>query len=80
MARVRRAVPVAEINSPVDQTLDREPVSEQRREQHARVRDRPLVIESTLVASGSPFTMRVTSWCRPAVAAYDSFLPAQEVN
>jgi hypothetical protein len=34
---------------------------------------------STLVASGRPFTMWVTSCCRPAVAAYDSFLPAQEV-
>jgi hypothetical protein len=31
------------------------------------------------VPSGRPFTMMVTSWCRPAVAAYDSFLPAQEV-
>jgi len=35
--------------------------------------------KTTLVASGTPFTMWVTSCCRPAVARHDSFLPAQEV-
>jgi hypothetical protein len=32
----------------------------------------------TLAASGRPFTMWVTSWCRPAVAGIDSFLPAAQ--
>jgi len=29
--------------------------------------------------SAASCTIWVTSWCRPAVAAHDSFLPAQEV-
>ena len=33
---------------------------------------------TTLVASGRPFTMQVTSCCRPAVARHDSFLPAAQ--
>ena len=37
--------PVAEIDGPIDQRLDPEPISEHRREQHPGVRDRPLVIE-----------------------------------
>ena len=38
--------PIAEINRPVDQRLDPEPVGEHRRKQHAGVRDRPLIIEN----------------------------------
>jgi hypothetical protein len=35
--------------------------------------------KTTRAASGRPFTMWMTSCCRPAVARHDSFLPAQEV-
>jgi hypothetical protein len=42
---VRCPAPIAEINRPVDQTLDPEPIDEHGREQHPGVRDRPLVIK-----------------------------------
>jgi hypothetical protein len=71
--------PLAEINHPVDKRPDPEAISEQPGQHHTGVRDRSLVTNTTLVASGRPFTMVVTSWCRPAVARHDSFRPAQEV-
>jgi hypothetical protein len=43
--RVRRAFAIAEINHPVDQTLDPEPLGKDGWEQHPGVRDHPLVIE-----------------------------------
>ncbi|HST56219.1 MAG TPA: hypothetical protein VLJ42_10065 [Solirubrobacteraceae bacterium] len=78
-AHVRRSRPVAEINHPVDHSLDPKPLREHRREQHPGVRDHPLIIEE------HPRHVRQTTHhvgdllFRPAVARHDSFLPAQEV-
>ena len=68
--RVRRPGPIAEINHPVDQTPRsragrRAPPGAAPRRSRPPARHR----RRTLVASGRPFTMWVTSCRRPAVAA-----------
>ncbi len=44
-ARIRRTRTVTEIDRPVDQLLDPEPLGKQRGKHHASVRDNPLVIQ-----------------------------------
>jgi len=75
--RVRRPPPGRRDPRLIDQRLDPKPPSEHHRQRHPGVGDHPLVIEQD---SCGVRQMMVTSWCRPAVALHDSFLPAQEVS
>ena len=62
--RVRCPVPIAKRNRRIHQRFDPEPPREHRRQQHTRIRDRPLVIKHDPRSSGRPFTMQVTPWRR----------------
>jgi hypothetical protein len=75
-ARIRCARPLAEINGPVDQSLDTKPTGEHRGEHHARVRDHPLVVEhnagavrQTVHHAGDPLVQDPQPLARPVLPA-----------
>ena len=74
--RIRRARPLAEINSLVNQRLQPQPPGKHRREQHTRVRDRPLVVENdprrvrqTIHHAGDPLVQDPQPLARPVLPA-----------
>ena len=80
-ARVRRAGPITEIDHPVNEALNPQPIGEHRRQHHARVGDRPLIVEhdprcvrQTVHHAGDPLAQDPQPLARPVLPASGGYL------